>query len=152
MKALNIGIIILLLNGRNPRLREIKWLIQGHQLVSDEDGVVNSGLFDFKACILNLNATYLLGYQDVRLITFACVCMCVYTYVPMWLCLVPLWTEIEFITLFLNSPQCQTQRKTTGHQCKKSHLKHPGVQPLYVPSEITKAQKREVTCSRPLSK
>lgn len=54
---------------------EIKWLIQGHQLVSDEDGVVNSGLFDFKACILNLNITYLLGYQDVWLITFACVCI-----------------------------------------------------------------------------
>ena len=38
MRDLNLAIIIFILNVRKLKLREVQWLAQGHELVSEEDG------------------------------------------------------------------------------------------------------------------
>ena len=37
MRDLNLAIIIFILNVRKLKLREVQWLAQGHELVSEED-------------------------------------------------------------------------------------------------------------------
>lgn len=113
------------------KTQDVRELAQGHQLVSDEDGGVTSGLLNPKACILKVSATFPLGYCDGRFPTFAC--LSVHICVCPGVCVFSLrgLEQRHFIMLSLNSHQCWTQRRTTERQCG-----HPEVQPLCVPSEI----------------